>query len=88
MKYSAAKSIFKIYKDSGRSLKLSKKRQVLNVINLSEVNPYAFIENQNLPQVRQQISEGPKIAQIANINGHSSDLNDKPSVMAPAWPTL
>ena len=39
MKYSAAKSIFKIYRESGRSLKLSKKRKVLKDASLEKAEP-------------------------------------------------
>lgn len=32
IKYSAAKSIVKIYRDTGRAIKLTKKRPIINVI--------------------------------------------------------
>ena len=42
VKYSAAKSIVKIFRDTGRAKKMSKKRPIINVIQVQQPDPWAF----------------------------------------------
>ena len=48
IKYSAAKSIVKIFRDTGRALKLTKKRPIINVIQINGYSPELTVRPQAL----------------------------------------